>query len=292
MGKTMTAKIQFVDSRIAQEIMAKNTNNFRKIDSRRVQQYARQMKNGQWQNNGEPIQIYTDGTLANGQHRLAAIIKSGVAIPLVIIDGIQKNVTTFDVGSKRSLQQIASARGISISTQRAGAIAIILFGIHDRTSRYGADEVLDFYEQIPEIDDIEKRLCHGDDRPMLRRAVSVAAGFCAVKNGVITIDDLDTFSQIANSGIPKDGVLSNAPLCLRKTYQEGFKDVNGMPLTWGARSMPLYFDVTYRAICDFTKHKSPMRSYKPKMTNEEINKVIDKTRDIISQTMIAELNEG
>lgn len=276
----MKVSIVNINPGIAHEMMSRNTNNFRRIDSRRVEQYAREMKSGLWQNNGEAIQIYEDGTIANGQHRLSAVIKADVELPFVIVTGVKKNVTTFDVGGKRSFSQIAHYRGFSISTQTAGALAIILFGVGDKASRYGTDEVISYYQKVHEtIDEVHRIMSHGSDKPLLRRASCEAAAYSAVVLGKISLQDLDMFATITNKGLPIDGIVSNSPLCLRKTIMDGFRDKIGVAVIWGKQSAPWYFETTYRAICDFAKQSTPMRAYKPKMTNEDVNKIIKQVRE-------------
>ena len=54
-----------------------NTRN-RNLSRIKVDQYARDMKNGDWSKTHQGIAFYDDDVLADGQHRLAAIIQSGV----------------------------------------------------------------------------------------------------------------------------------------------------------------------------------------------------------------------
>lgn len=278
----MKVNIVNITPEIAHEMMSRNTNNFRRIDSRKVDQYAREMSKGLWKPNGEAIQVYEDGTLANGQHRLSAVIKAGITIPFVVVTGVNQEVKTFDVGSKRTLSQTAKAMGLSVATQVSGAIAMILFGICDRMNRYGYDEIIDYYLRIQDkIDEVNRVLQHGADKPIIRKAPCVAAAYCAVMLGKISMDDLDLFAQITNKGLPIDGIVANAPLCLRKTVMEGFKDVVGGRVYFGTQSNPWYFEVTYRAICDFAKQSTPQRIYKPKMKADEINIILKQVREMV-----------
>ena len=51
---------------------------------------ARQMSEGQWVMTGEPITVDVDGNLANGQHRLWAVVESGVAIDVLVVRGVPR----------------------------------------------------------------------------------------------------------------------------------------------------------------------------------------------------------
>ena len=237
----------------ARKLLEKNTNNFRKITKRVVEKYAREMKAGLWQENGEPIQIYEDGTLANGQHRLAAIIESGVTLPMVVVSGIPKTVTTFDRGKNRSVMEQARAMGIDISSQEAGAVGILLFGLQD-IGRYGQNEMFDYYLKNLEpkrFTEVARSLRKGANHPILNKSGTIAAAYCAYTMGHITIEQIEKFSKIANSGVPIEGENSYAPLCLRKTYQTPFKDTNGLVISKGATIRVCHFETAYKALLDF-----------------------------------------
>lgn len=67
-----------------------------------VDQYARDMTSGNWQMTGEAIKFDAEGTLLDGQHRLAAIIKSGVTLTLLVIRNVSPDAQhVMDTGSKR-----------------------------------------------------------------------------------------------------------------------------------------------------------------------------------------------
>lgn len=277
----MKVRIETVGKERAMEILQGNVNNFRRIDKNLVQKYARQMKNGLWQDNGEPIQIREDGTLLNGQHRLLAIVEADIVLNnQVIVYDIDNSVTIVDIGSKRTVTQIAASRGYKLSSHKAGAVRLILFGVTDKLNHSGENEVIDFYETISgAMDKVDKAITHGCSTPILRKSACIAACYCAYVLKKISIEELEVFSRIANSGLPIDGVQSHAPLCLRKGLMDGFKSSTGKPVSFGAAASPLYFDVTYRAVCDFAAKKAPYRTYKPKMERGEINQIISNARE-------------
>lgn len=59
--------------------------NFRKASTAHVDRLARAMLCGKWFENGEPIHFNDEGLLINGQHRLMAIVKSGVTLDLSVV---------------------------------------------------------------------------------------------------------------------------------------------------------------------------------------------------------------
>ena len=58
----------------------------RPLDEERVAEYAERMRSGEWNERvkGEslPIEHLDTGRLLNGQHRLAAVVRAGVAVRL------------------------------------------------------------------------------------------------------------------------------------------------------------------------------------------------------------------
>jgi len=71
----------------AKELLENNDHN-RKVTNSRVQEYAKEMTNGLWLYNGESIIISESGRLLDGQHRLLAIVESGVEVEIELVEGV------------------------------------------------------------------------------------------------------------------------------------------------------------------------------------------------------------
>jgi hypothetical protein len=63
----------------------------RSLRDRVVAKYAADMKAGRWKTTHQGVAIYADGDLADGQHRLKAIISSGAAVPMLVTFGLDKS---------------------------------------------------------------------------------------------------------------------------------------------------------------------------------------------------------
>ena len=67
-----------------------------------VDGYARDMKAGRWDPNGESIKIAWDGTVPDGQHRLLAGMEAKVPFPSVVVTGVDPaGQDTTDIGIRR-----------------------------------------------------------------------------------------------------------------------------------------------------------------------------------------------
>lgn len=88
---------------MAEEILTRNTVN-RPLRSGVAEKYARDMRAGEWEKNGEAVKIAEDGTLLDGQHRLWAVIYSGLKYVelLVLTDLPMSAIRTIDTGTPRN----------------------------------------------------------------------------------------------------------------------------------------------------------------------------------------------
>ena len=274
----MDVQIMEITPIIAQRIMNGNTDNFRKIDCNRVHLYANAMKNGLWQENGEPIQIYKDGTLANGQHRLSAIIESGVSLKFVVVLNVDKSVTTFDRGKNRTPCQIAKARGYDLTSQEIGAIGILYAGLGAK--KYEDNSLFEFYGKLPGFDSVGDIMKKGSSHPITLKSGAIAAAYSAFVLGNIQTKQLETFAYIVNTGLPIKDENSLPPLCLRKTYQRYVKGSNGSLITRGEAIRRVHFETTYKALCDFANNRERQVTYSMDGSGDKIIESVRKTLKI------------
>lgn len=86
--------------------LTRNYNN-RNIVPGNVDYIRRQIEAGDWMLNGETIKFDVLGNLLDGQHRLTAIVQSGITVHVSVTRGLEtRSRSTVDRGSKRSVAQI------------------------------------------------------------------------------------------------------------------------------------------------------------------------------------------
>lgn len=108
----------------AGQILADRNNRNRKISVNHVGRLARDMANGDFLMNGDAIRFAADGTLLDGQHRLAACVKSGATFRTVVVWNLPAEAqSTMDDGSKRTMQNVLQLDG---KPQHAKTVASIL----------------------------------------------------------------------------------------------------------------------------------------------------------------------
>lgn len=106
----MELKVETITPEIAMEMLKKNTGNFRTCDKNRVELYAKEMKAGRWELNGETIK-FNGSKLIDGQTRLNAIIKSGVAIKSAVAYHVEADGISVDKGKPRTVSQWITHEG-------------------------------------------------------------------------------------------------------------------------------------------------------------------------------------
>lgn len=80
-------EVVFVTPDIAEEMLARNTAN-RRVRRAKVDKLARDMESGEFTENGASVCVAADGTLLDGQHRLMAIVQSGVGVWLLVVSNL------------------------------------------------------------------------------------------------------------------------------------------------------------------------------------------------------------
>lgn len=146
----ITVEIRAIGPDLARELLNHNAMN-RRINASRADQYSRQMEEGDWQFNGETIKIDKRGQLADGQHRLKAIIQSGTEQRCLVVNGLHPSARhTIDTGKSRSPADVLHMHGFTYAYKMAAAARIIYYyenhtldQYHTRENRPTNQEILD-----------------------------------------------------------------------------------------------------------------------------------------------------
>lgn len=106
----------------ASEYLKMNTHN-RTVNKNVVMHYAKIMTDGNWELTPEGISFDEYGRLLDGQHRLEAILKSGVSVKMIVSRGFTKNAFPhINTGKSRTASDVLSIEGIENATTVASGI--------------------------------------------------------------------------------------------------------------------------------------------------------------------------
>lgn len=115
------------------------------------------MKSGNWKENTfEFIKIHPDGSVADGQHRLFAVIKSGVSVVFDIVYNVPKDVfVVLDTGKHRNGSDVFKISGVKNDNMLPSIIQIYVAMNSGHAERGSTeltnDQLLEEYNKSPEF---------------------------------------------------------------------------------------------------------------------------------------------
>lgn len=156
----MKTEVREISPEVATEMLKKNYNN-RKITKGNVNFLSKQMKEGKWLFDGQPIRFDTFGRLLDGQHRLSAVIKSCTTQKFLIVSGLNDNTfQVMDTGKNRSSSDALSVMGVSYSSSVSACARLVIKhnqGSHSKTGGEGRIPNADVVEWFNINKDIESK---------------------------------------------------------------------------------------------------------------------------------------
>lgn len=162
--------IETITPALAADWLKSNAEYNRKERPKWVQELAASIKDGRWVINGESIIFDEDGFLIDGQHRLSAVVESGIPIRSVVVRDVSRDsFKTIDSGHRRTGADRLSFIGVSNATTHSGGIRGYILSkkkgtIHIKEARGGTlgaktvsdYEILEFYNNHNDLCD---RVC-------------------------------------------------------------------------------------------------------------------------------------
>ena len=104
----MQLQFQTITPAIAAELLANHNPSNRRLDTRHSAFLAQEMARGTFRpDNGDSIRIDVDGDILDGQHRLAAIVKTGKSVDMLVARNVDRETfATIDTGKRRTVHDI------------------------------------------------------------------------------------------------------------------------------------------------------------------------------------------
>jgi hypothetical protein len=120
----------------AKQILSLNLSNNRNLVPSRVQTFSDAMRRCEWKLNGETVKMTSEGVLLDGQHRLHAVIRSGMTVPVTIAMGVPRDcMGTIDIGLARNVSHYLTIKKYSNSSKVAAMCGWHLRWLNRQTSR-------------------------------------------------------------------------------------------------------------------------------------------------------------
>ena len=167
----------------AREILAKNPLN-RPLNKAHVERLAREMTSGNWIPNGDTI-CFSGSRLIDGQHRLSAIIASGLTMEMLVVEGLDESAfLTKDVGRRRSSADALAIHGEKNCTMLGaglGALLIINKSLA-ACSRFTGTEITNALDENPEMRNHANWLAGSSLRNLLPSGFAIAIRYLCHKS--------------------------------------------------------------------------------------------------------------
>jgi len=263
----MEFKIESISPAKAVEYLKYNTDNYRKLTRAVYKRYAEDMKNGKWQLNGEAIIFGEDGTLKDGQHRLAAIIESGKTIKMAVVRNVSKETDIFDVGVNRTALQMSRAKALDANGSVV-AVANIVVG------KFGTNltkpMVVDYISgHIDELNRAYRCATYGT-KPYSKKASCITASYLMLRTNRMPSYEVELFFRLFNTcGSANAEGYDPTPTMVARRQFKGRESNGGM-----LRKEQL--EIILMAMKDFHDGKGRTQEYKlkePFLCDELINEV-------------------
>lgn len=153
----LTVTEETITPETAGDYLAHNTKN-RPIGHRYVTQLANALERGEWVMTGDSIKFAPDGTLMDGQHRLLAVIQSGVPIKTLVVRGVTPEAfPLLDQPKQRRLSDFLHMEGTTNARNVSAMLSLLWRYKHSGRFRsmYVNDgtrlQLLDLLEEHPDL---------------------------------------------------------------------------------------------------------------------------------------------
>lgn len=255
----MDYKVEHITPETAAKYLKANTKNPRggKLNMVRVRQYAHDMASGLWELNGEAIVFDENGVLKNGAHRLAAIIRANVSVDMVVIRGVDENVTAYDMTYVRTVSHLANAEDINVQKEMLCAVKILYNLLPDHMATHM--EIKEYAKKNEdELNRAYRSLLNGEYSKHNKRATCALAAYMMLQTKTMPFYEVELFFRIFSSGDAKgtDGYEPSPALIAKKIFQDRWAGKSN------SRTQREQLDILTQAMLDFHEGKERKTNYK------------------------------
>lgn len=210
----MYSRIETITPEWAKKALEKNKLN-RRIRKDAVRYYARDIKEGKWQLTPQGISFYEDGELADGQHRLYAVILADTPVEMYVTYDVPRACTIQDRCMTRKQADSLVLMGVSPTVANNFGVALVNMLFRYVISMRPTIQTINSFvcENEREIETALSVTSSGSTNPFSRKGPCQAAAFCCVVCGVPK-QTLERFFSVFNTGF-YDGIEETSAIVLR-----------------------------------------------------------------------------
>lgn len=253
----ITMEVETITPQVAAKYLQQNIKNYRPMSRAKIKQYAEDMKTGRWQLNGESIQFDENGILKNGQHRLSAVIMAGVSIKMTVMRGVAEDVTVYDLHTKRTALDVATASGLSVTKDYMSAINLLLLLRNGKMpTQIESAEYAVKHEN--ELNRVKRCLLNGDYTKKLKRASAFLSCYLMLQTKKMPFYELEVFFRVFATGDQRgtDGYATSSAIVARRMFDERWNGKSNQ------RAQREQLDVFVQALNDMHNGRERTNNYK------------------------------
>jgi hypothetical protein len=153
-GTSITTCVETITPELAKLYLQKNISN-RRVSGRVVEMMVRDITRGQWKETHQGIAFYSDGVLADGQHRLEAIAKAGLPVRLMVSRGLDRgDAVAIDQHRARTTIDVLRISGKATWMSKSDVAVLRIFlslapgCTFGQAAKISADEMATYGEQF------------------------------------------------------------------------------------------------------------------------------------------------
>lgn len=193
----------------------------RKIVDTNVAYFASLIRAGRFRLTHQGIAFHVDGHLADGQHRLWAIIETGIAVEMFVARGLlDEDVLAIDNGRTRDLKDAAHYAGIEADAMAFSITKILAQGVTSDQRKVPAELVFEWYAFYKDGIDFAIKL-RSECQPLKKKMTApMAAAFARAYYGVDKEEMLESMAEVIKTG-QLASIADRAALTLRDAWMTG-----------------------------------------------------------------------
>ncbi len=161
-AKPDRSRVLEIGPELAEAILTQRNVSNRPMKPGKIKEYAEALRSGAWGLTGDTLKFGTDGTLKDGQNRLAAVVRAnGPVLETHAVFGIDPALfTQMDIGKNRTPADIFNIAGLQYAAQAAATVRWLMILTSDNPANRGAhftnEELLSAYKTRFEPLDIDR----------------------------------------------------------------------------------------------------------------------------------------
>lgn len=199
-------ELMLVTPEMARHWLQRNLNN-RAVKPSKVLRLAHAIKDGTFRTTHQGVAIFDDGRVADGQHRLSAIVLAGKPVSILVTTGLPNDAADaidYDIAPRQMHDVFRMKHGNTLLSDRrnVAALRILMQNFtHSESCKHirSFEEVQDYYERYRFVaDPVFTSVANKHDR--WGNSYPIAIYITAMFKGGVQLEDVIRFHDILKSG--------------------------------------------------------------------------------------------